>query len=309
MPESPSIISAAIAGDASLVLELLDAGTPIESTGEHGETALHGAVAGGHVDIVRLLLQRGADPDAIASDGHDSTPLRIAIMFGRDESVDALLEGGATVDLADSEGNTAIFGAAALGHATIVESLVDRGAEVNRRNEDGVTPLMLAVIHAIDEDEERRERQFGTVLNLLTRGADPNLRDPDGSTALHVACAAAHQQMVSFLIVHGADADMATDGGLTPLGVALAMGRRGWGVVAQLMDAGVQPNTAEQAAAVERAFEQMTAAMTGEAHGSAESSSPSPAQGPAKGTASSGCTLALVPLAMSLIGLVALLLR
>ena len=71
---------AATRGNLDEVVTLLDAGSDINSHGEHGYTPLHSAVEQGHLNLVLLLLQRGADPGR-QTDGGD-TPMELAKLLG-----------------------------------------------------------------------------------------------------------------------------------------------------------------------------------------------------------------------------------
>lgn len=62
----------AVWGDVNAARVLLDAGVEIDLPGEHGYTALLEAVEQGHVDVVRLLLERGADPYRKSQMGWDA---------------------------------------------------------------------------------------------------------------------------------------------------------------------------------------------------------------------------------------------
>lgn len=107
------------------------------------------------VPLMRLLIERGADPAAPTDTG--TTPLTAAAGIGYDEgrhtwwtesaSLDAvtlLASRGAPVDAVDAAGNTALHGAALTGANSVVRFLVERGARLDVTNEDGVTPLSVA---------------------------------------------------------------------------------------------------------------------------------------------------------------------
>lgn len=87
---------------------------------------------------------------------------------GRTEELDAYVEAGVPVDLTDAAGNTLLMLAAYHGHAGTVAMLAERGADVNRLNDRGQSPLAGAVFKA--------EREV--VEALLEVGADPDAGTP-----------------------------------------------------------------------------------------------------------------------------------
>jgi len=82
--------SAASAGDAERVRELLKKGADPNVRDEYGNTPLHVAAYEGHVDVVRLLLEHGADPTVKNKDG--DTPLDLARARGHREVVSLIEE-------------------------------------------------------------------------------------------------------------------------------------------------------------------------------------------------------------------------
>lgn len=96
-------------GDARAVREWLDRepgllhakDTALGPSAARGATPLHMAAALGEVDVARLLLNRGADPDALSTDGH--APLHYAAGRGHSAMIELLRERGATLELRDSE--------------------------------------------------------------------------------------------------------------------------------------------------------------------------------------------------------------
>lgn len=111
------------------------------------------------------------------------------------------------VNAAASRGKTALMVAAAAGDVELIDSLVGRGAEPDRRNHGEGTALMYSA-------------QFGRVEAanaLLAHGADVNLVGAKGWSALSLAVLKAHTAMVSSLIEHGADVNVPDMFGWTPL--------------------------------------------------------------------------------------------
>jgi len=99
----------------------------------------------------------------------------MAVRFGSAEKVQALLEAGSSVNLADNEGNSPLAAAAGSeASADIVAMLIEKGAQVDSVNRDGVTPLMLAA-------------KLGDVdkcILLLSAGASTTVKDGNNWTAL-----------------------------------------------------------------------------------------------------------------------------
>ena len=125
--------------------------------------------------IVEALVQGGADVHAPA--GHMlNTPLQYAARHNSGAVVAALLQAGARVEAVNGKispmyrrrpninGNTALHEAGANKDASVVDVLVDAGADVNGRNASGLTPLHFAAIHG----------RAATLVALARRGADPN---------------------------------------------------------------------------------------------------------------------------------------
>src|SRR5689334_4323621 len=118
-----------------------------------GDTALHLAAAGYRVELVRLLLDAGADPNSIMNH-RQSSPLHYA--------ADGYLTG--------PDWN-------AKRQVETIKCLLDAGAEINAQDKNGATPLHRAA----------RTRCAAAVKYLLKRGSDPMLQNKPGSTAFHLA--------------------------------------------------------------------------------------------------------------------------
>ena len=105
------------------VRALLDAGANVHATARNSMKVqpLHAAVAARSQDIVQLLLERGADPNARQQVGY--TPLMGAAGAGRDDMVSLLLASGADPSLVSEDGKTASGIALDHGHAAIAERL------------------------------------------------------------------------------------------------------------------------------------------------------------------------------------------
>ena len=96
------------------------------------------AATGGHLEVVRTLLEVGADKDKATTDT-GATPLFTAAVIGHLEVVRTLLEAGADKDKASTDtGATPLFMAAENGHLEVVRTLLEAGADNDRRLRMGV---------------------------------------------------------------------------------------------------------------------------------------------------------------------------
>ena len=178
-------------------------------------TPLFLAAAYSHLDILRYLVENGADINA-CSDDH-CTPLMIAIKMGHINVATYLVEHGAKVDLKDDRGCTALHHAMYYYHHDRLEvcsCLIERGADVNgcynnKSPQNGRTPLMIA----------SRYGQLDAMTFLIKQGANVNLQDKEGETALHYAVDGSDVscEVLSCLIENGANFDAFSNSGCTPL--------------------------------------------------------------------------------------------
>ncbi len=110
-----------------------------------GFTALHLAAFFGHEDAAALLLEHGADANAVARNAElELAPLHSAAAGGNSKLVALLLEHGANPKARQRGGFTALHAAAQNGDRESVEALLDRGADKTARTDDGKTATELA---------------------------------------------------------------------------------------------------------------------------------------------------------------------
>jgi CubicO group peptidase (beta-lactamase class C family) len=101
------------------------------------DVGLHMAALQGDVDAVAQYIEAGSDLDA--RDAYGSTPLIVAVTFGKPEVVRLLLQAGADPEIPNSDGSAPLQIAAFLGHADVVKALLDAGADRHSRNASGAT--------------------------------------------------------------------------------------------------------------------------------------------------------------------------
>ena len=106
---------------------LLEQGMDPNHMSWHRLTLLHHMAASGELEKARLLLDHGADLDPIDLE-YQSTPLGVAVRFGRPELVTLLLERGADPDTAGASWATPLAWARKRGHSDIEAALIGAGA-------------------------------------------------------------------------------------------------------------------------------------------------------------------------------------
>jgi ankyrin repeat protein len=211
-----ALMGSAHAGDLEIMKVLLDLGAQIEQADQHGFTALMVAAGDGQVDAAKLLLERGAKLEAADQEG--TTVFLRAAKSGQLEMVKFLLERGAKPDACDKVGFTALHEAADRGYAEVAEFLISRGAEVNARSDYPSTPLYNAANGAFTNEA----RYVAVTKVLLAHGADVNARLRGNQTPLHRAAIWGHPQILQVLLAAGADPTARDDDGKTALDLATA---------------------------------------------------------------------------------------
>jgi ankyrin repeat protein len=219
----------------------------------------------GNADILKLLLEAGADVESPNADGQ--TALLAVARTGNVPAAELLVKHGAKVDAKERfGGQTPLMWATARRHPPMMQFLISKGADVNARStardyqrhvqaegrpknldSGGFTPLLYAA----------RENCRACVEVLLRNGADINLPDPDGVSPLLLGIMNANWDLVKQLILAGADVNQWDIFGEAPLFTSVGLrnqasgGRgsndplnetKGAAIVQMLLERGANPN-------------------------------------------------------------------
>jgi ankyrin repeat protein len=134
------------------------------------DISLFDAAMKGNIEAVKQHLAAGADvnaKDPVTYGTLGWTPLHVAAINGHKEAVELLIAKGADVNAKGSDdGLTPLHHAAKEGDNEVAELLIDKGANVNAKDDDGETPLDMAILFKHPETAELL-RKHGSFSNIL----------------------------------------------------------------------------------------------------------------------------------------------
>lgn len=189
-----------VIADSSLISQLISEARFYDSKIFHwlyvGDTCLHLAAAGYRVEIARLLLAAGADPNAAMNHRH-SSPLHYAAdgyIIGpawdpkrQVKTIECLLEAGAQVNAQDKNGAAALHRAVRTRCAEAARALLKAGGDPSLRNKPGSTAFHLAVQNTGrggSGTDEARAAQREIIEEFLRFGVSPSIKDGNGKSVL-----------------------------------------------------------------------------------------------------------------------------
>lgn len=211
---TPANISAR-RGDVDCMRVFLDAGLDFDARGSNGKGIFHEAIFGGREMMKYLLELEGVKKFINGKDHEGSTPLHLAVkcLLGekRREMVGLLLQYGANVQARNNDGDTPVHVAAAEGDVDSMTAFTAAGFNINTRGAGKGTVLHSAVLGG--------EEMMKHVLKLEGVATIINARDRGGSTPLHFAVCFSRgkkRETIKLLLQYGADAGVKNDHGYTP---------------------------------------------------------------------------------------------
>ena len=251
-PDTVGVAEEASGGGAGALEKLrtvensVEASAGVEVNGAVRETPSLFALATGAAPALREAL---ADTDPDPTDAYGQTPLMYAARAGNVDAVQAFLDAGAFADARSGAGWTALMYAARDNpDARIAEAIFEAGGDPSLRNDEGKTPLDLALssgnqafVYWLNERLFRAAEAApaDTLRTLLEAGAVVDGRDAYGQTPLMYAVHKNRQEAVSALLAAGADPNARSRAGWTPLMYAARDADAN--VAAALLTAGAKP--------------------------------------------------------------------
>lgn len=183
-------------------IELISELKLVPSSDERGVTLLGLACENGNTDLVKLLLEKGAKPDALSV---GEPAILIASRTGSASCVEALLEAGAKPNQTGAGDQSPLMWAAAKGHAEVVDLLLENGADAAKKLESGFDALLFAV-RAGEGEVVNLFRKRGQALDTAyspRKGGGRNLRK--GTSPLILAVENGHLRLALQLVDWGVD--------------------------------------------------------------------------------------------------------
>src|SRR3990167_2341358 len=205
---------------------------------------------GNHASAVKKIIEN-VKQDVVFQDLHEITPekakrvtsrktslLYFAPRCGHKSIVEMLIDKGANINHAKNNGVTPLFIAAENGHKDIVEIFINKGTDINRAQNQGVTPLLIAAQNGHND----------IVKMLIKNGAHINQARNDGVTPLLIAAQNGHNDIVKMLIKNGAHINQAQRQGASTLIMATQNGHKD--IVKILIKNGAHINQAQSQGAI-----------------------------------------------------------
>uniref|UniRef100_A0A8B9WYA4 Fibronectin type III and ankyrin repeat domains 1 n=1 Tax=Bos mutus grunniens TaxID=30521 RepID=A0A8B9WYA4_BOSMU len=150
-----SLMLACYAGHLDVVKYLRRHGASWDTRDLGGCTALHWAADGGHCNVIEWMIGDGCEVDAVDAGSRWTPLMRVSAVSGNQEVASLLIDAGADVNVKDKDGKTPLMVAVLNNHEELVQLLLDRGADASVKNEFGKGVLEMARVF---------DRQVGMLL-------------------------------------------------------------------------------------------------------------------------------------------------
>jgi len=192
------LFKAVVTHDSAALKKAIAGSSEVDSRDNHGRTPLHVAAYTANHEAMRLLVDAGADANALDHDRYDI--VTIAAVANDLATLRLTLELGANPGNTTSPyDGTALIAAAHLGHVEVVETLIAAGAPLDHVNNLQWTALIESIVLG-----DGGSRHIATLKALVVAGANVNLGDGHGRSPLQLAKRNNYSKMVEILSAAGA---------------------------------------------------------------------------------------------------------
>ncbi|MDR1235977.1 MAG: ankyrin repeat domain-containing protein [Holosporaceae bacterium] len=220
---SPVFFAAGLDETDMLIYLVVNRGANVRTISYEGKTPLHRAIDHGKIGAVKFLMPLLCT-DINAIDGTGETLLTFAIKVGRwgtreehMEIIEHLIHLGADLNKANGKGETPMHCAIIMEHTRLIDSLLKRGIDINAVRINGLTPMYFAVSHDWSLHKIRFLMPYCTT--------DVNMPNEDGKTLLNFAVELRKWEIIKFLIGEcKVNVNMPNRNGETPLHCAVKSG-------------------------------------------------------------------------------------
>lgn len=176
-----------------------DKKTDLNAKNKYGNTALRNAMSSQNYEIIKYLIEKGADIELIS--GTFGTALTYAVFENDIEMVKIIVEAGANVNARGNDGNTALHSTIWCSNYEIAKYLISKGADVNIKGGFGATPLIHAIISEQDVEMVKIFIEAGADVNTIFSGESPKY---NGKSALQIAEELDNKEIINLLKKAGA---------------------------------------------------------------------------------------------------------
>jgi len=207
----------------------------IDSYNRRGYTALHIAAQNDSLEAAMILLENGADPLLHKKDDPSRTPLEIAANYNKPKIVEFLARNGGYSSGHTTDGWSLLHRSCEKDRSTIVEALINAGADCNEKTGNGSTPLLIAIAqhktntakvllkfpavfktlndNYVATDKDKRKALHWALENddlelikiMISKGANINIEDATGKTPLFYAIDSGNIEIIKLIIEYGGD--------------------------------------------------------------------------------------------------------
>ncbi|MBE0673584.1 MAG: ankyrin repeat domain-containing protein, partial [Bacteroidales bacterium] len=187
---------------------------------QFGRTPLHWTARGVHYEILKYLIEKGSDVNAI--DGYSGvTALHSVSARGHAEAIELLLNSGADKEIQSKfVFCTPLHYAAVSDNIQAVKILIDKGADLFAKDVNEKTPLF----YACEEGKVESVKLLLMKMGRIDSNAINNI-DFDGNSVLHFAAENGQKEIAEILLENGAEINLLNTIGMTPYNMAISSGR------------------------------------------------------------------------------------